>query len=102
MSPQWLLGCGFFLFPGASFSVRGQYKPQHIFFGIALFILSIMSCLLGITEMLLFKIRWVTKLGQGGAPSDLKQRDAPVPAQSVALQSPLEACISAAAESLTR
>ncbi|XP_041905988.1 transmembrane ascorbate-dependent reductase CYB561 isoform X2 [Corvus kubaryi] len=53
---QWLLGCGFFLFPGAS-SVRGQYKPQHIFFGITLFILSITSCLLGITEMLLFKIR---------------------------------------------
>ncbi|NXE00031.1 CY561 protein, partial [Chaetorhynchus papuensis] len=56
LSPQWLLGCGFFLFPGASFSLRGQYKPQHIFFGIALFILSITSCLLGITEMLLFKI----------------------------------------------
>ncbi|NWV33667.1 CY561 protein, partial [Grantiella picta] len=53
---QWLLGCGFFLFPGASFSLRGQYKPQHVFFGIALFILSITSCLLGITEMLLFKI----------------------------------------------
>ncbi|XP_053821240.1 transmembrane ascorbate-dependent reductase CYB561 [Vidua chalybeata] len=53
---QWFLGCGFFLFPGASFSLRGWYKPQHIFFGIALFILSIASCLLGITEMLLFKI----------------------------------------------
>ncbi|NWT73935.1 CY561 protein, partial [Prunella himalayana] len=56
VSPQWLLGCGFFLFPGASFSLRGWYKPQHIFFGITLFILSITSCLLGITEMLLFKI----------------------------------------------
>ncbi|XP_064256179.1 transmembrane ascorbate-dependent reductase CYB561 [Passer domesticus] len=53
---QWLLGCGFFLFPGASFSLRGWYKPQHIFFGITLFILSITSCLLGITEMLLFNI----------------------------------------------
>ncbi|KAF4804492.1 Cytochrome b561 [Turdus rufiventris] len=53
---QWFLGCGFFLFPGASFSLRGWYKPQHIFFGITLFILSITSCLLGITEMLLFKI----------------------------------------------
>ncbi|NXE97924.1 CY561 protein, partial [Menura novaehollandiae] len=56
MSPQWLLGCGFFLFPGASFLLRGWYKPQHIFFGITLFILSITACLLGITEMLLFKI----------------------------------------------
>ncbi|XP_057277985.1 transmembrane ascorbate-dependent reductase CYB561 isoform X2 [Pezoporus wallicus] len=54
---QWLLGCGFFLLPGASFSLRGRYKPQHIFIGIALFALSITSCLLGITEMLLFNIR---------------------------------------------
>ncbi|NWX32221.1 CY561 protein, partial [Notiomystis cincta] len=56
MPPQWFLGCGFFLFPGACFSLREWYKPQHIFFGIALFVLSITSCLLGITEMLLFKI----------------------------------------------
>ncbi|KFW62923.1 Cytochrome b561, partial [Pygoscelis adeliae] len=54
---QWLLGCGFFLLPGASFSLRGWYKPQHVFFGIALFVLSIAACLLGITEMLLFNIR---------------------------------------------
>ncbi|NXI50200.1 CY561 protein, partial [Chloroceryle aenea] len=53
---QWLLGCGFFLFPGASFSLRSRYKAQHVFFGIAVFILSIATCLLGITEMLLFKI----------------------------------------------
>uniref|UniRef100_A0A8C0VPT3 Transmembrane ascorbate-dependent reductase CYB561 n=1 Tax=Cyanistes caeruleus TaxID=156563 RepID=A0A8C0VPT3_CYACU len=53
---QWFLGCSFFLFPGASFLLRGWYKPQHIFFGITLFILSITSCLLGITEMLLFKL----------------------------------------------
>ncbi|NXE25144.1 CY561 protein, partial [Ardeotis kori] len=55
--PQWLLGCAFFLFPGASFSLRGRYKPQHVFFGIALFVLSIATSLLGITEMLLFNIR---------------------------------------------
>uniref|UniRef100_A0A663F9L7 Transmembrane ascorbate-dependent reductase CYB561 n=2 Tax=Aquila chrysaetos chrysaetos TaxID=223781 RepID=A0A663F9L7_AQUCH len=54
---QWLLGCGFFLLPGASFSLRSRYKPQHVFFGIALFALSIAACLLGITEMLLFNIR---------------------------------------------
>ncbi|NXK48160.1 CY561 protein, partial [Chauna torquata] len=53
---QWLLGCGFFLVPGASFSLRSRYKPQHIFFGITLFALSIATCLLGITEMLLFNI----------------------------------------------
>ncbi|NWZ54996.1 CY561 protein, partial [Haliaeetus albicilla] len=55
--PQWLLGFGFFLLPGASFSLRSRYKPQHVFFGIALFALSIAACLLGITEMLLFNIR---------------------------------------------
>ncbi|XP_064329036.1 transmembrane ascorbate-dependent reductase CYB561 isoform X3 [Phalacrocorax carbo] len=54
---QWLLGCGFFLLPSTSFSLRSRYKPQHIFFGIALFALSIAACLLGITEMLLFNIR---------------------------------------------
>lgn len=60
--PQWLLGCGFFLLPRASFSLRSRYKPQHVFFGIALFALSIAACLLGITEMLLFNIKWVTEL----------------------------------------
>ncbi|XP_053944455.1 transmembrane ascorbate-dependent reductase CYB561 isoform X3 [Cuculus canorus] len=54
---QWLLGCGFFLLPGTSFSLRSRYKPHHVFFGIALFVLSIIACLLGITEMLLFNIR---------------------------------------------
>ncbi|XP_042742477.1 transmembrane ascorbate-dependent reductase CYB561 [Lagopus leucura] len=54
---QWLLGCGFFLVPGTSFSLRGRYKPHHVFFGIALFAFSIATCLLGITEMLLFNIR---------------------------------------------
>ncbi|NWU90233.1 CY561 protein, partial [Upupa epops] len=53
---QWLLGCSFFLFPGASFSLRSWYKPQHVFLGITLFALSIAACLLGITEMLLFNI----------------------------------------------
>ncbi|NXN98102.1 CY561 protein, partial [Rhinopomastus cyanomelas] len=53
---QWLLGCGFFLFPSASFSLRSWYKPQHVFLGITLFALSIAVCLLGITEMLLFNI----------------------------------------------
>lgn len=60
--PQWLLGCGFFLLPRASFSLRSRYKPRHVFFGIALFALSIAACLLGITEMLLFNIKWVTEL----------------------------------------
>lgn len=54
---QWLLGLCFFLFPGASLSLRSRYKPQHVFFGLFLLILSIAAGLLGILEMLLFKIR---------------------------------------------
>ncbi|KAL8175814.1 UNVERIFIED_CONTAM: hypothetical protein K2H54_008902 [Gekko kuhli] len=53
---QWLLGLVFFLCPGASFSVRSRYKPQHVFFGVFLFILSVATALLGILELLLFKI----------------------------------------------
>ncbi|XP_061468657.1 transmembrane ascorbate-dependent reductase CYB561 isoform X2 [Rhineura floridana] len=53
---QWLLGLCFFLFPGASFSLRSRYKPQHVFFGAAILILSIATALLGILEVLLFKI----------------------------------------------
>ncbi|XP_061468652.1 transmembrane ascorbate-dependent reductase CYB561 isoform X1 [Rhineura floridana] len=54
---QWLLGLCFFLFPGASFSLRSRYKPQHVFFGAAILILSIATALLGILEVLLFKIK---------------------------------------------
>ncbi|XP_015280415.1 PREDICTED: cytochrome b561 [Gekko japonicus] len=54
---QWLLGLVFFLCPGVSFSVRSRYKPQHVFFGVFLLVLSIATALLGILELLLFKIR---------------------------------------------
>uniref|UniRef100_A0A8C3IUB3 Transmembrane ascorbate-dependent reductase CYB561 n=2 Tax=Chrysemys picta bellii TaxID=8478 RepID=A0A8C3IUB3_CHRPI len=54
---QWLVGFSFFLFPGASFSLRSRYKPQHVFFGVFLLVLSIATCLLGIKELLLFSIQ---------------------------------------------
>ncbi|XP_034611948.1 cytochrome b561 [Trachemys scripta elegans] len=54
---QWLVGFSFFLFPGASFSLRSRYKPQHVFFGVFLLALSIATCLLGIKELLLFSIQ---------------------------------------------
>ncbi|XP_053234706.1 transmembrane ascorbate-dependent reductase CYB561 [Podarcis raffonei] len=54
---QWLLGWSFFLFPGASFSLRSRYKPQHVFFGAALLILSVATALLGVLEVLLFNIK---------------------------------------------
>ncbi|XP_068932347.1 transmembrane ascorbate-dependent reductase CYB561 [Petaurus breviceps papuanus] len=54
---QWLMGFSFFLFPGASFSFRNQYRPQHIFFGTALFLLSVGTTLLGIKEALIFGLK---------------------------------------------
>ncbi|XP_053140588.1 transmembrane ascorbate-dependent reductase CYB561 isoform X2 [Hemicordylus capensis] len=54
---QWLLGLGLFLFPGASLPLRSRYKAQHVFFGVFLLLLSLATALLGILELLLFKIR---------------------------------------------
>ncbi|XP_051894590.1 transmembrane ascorbate-dependent reductase CYB561 isoform X2 [Pristis pectinata] len=54
---QWVMGLAFFLFPGVTYSLRTIYYPYHVFFGLALFILSIGTCLTGITEVLLTSIR---------------------------------------------
>uniref|UniRef100_F6XMA2 Transmembrane ascorbate-dependent reductase CYB561 n=1 Tax=Monodelphis domestica TaxID=13616 RepID=F6XMA2_MONDO len=51
---QWLMGFSFFLFPGATFSLRNGYRPQHVFFGATLFLLSVGTALLGIEEALIF------------------------------------------------
>lgn len=56
VSLQWLVGFSFFLFPGASFSLRNRYRPQHIFFGASIFVLSVGTALLGLKEALLFKL----------------------------------------------
>ncbi|EPQ02956.1 Cytochrome b561 [Myotis brandtii] len=53
---QWLVGFSFFLFPGASFSLRSRYRPLHIFFGASIFLLSVGTALLGLKEALLFKL----------------------------------------------
>lgn len=53
---QWVMGLTFFLFPGASVSLRSWYLSLHVFFGLALFALAIGTCLLGIKEKLLFSI----------------------------------------------
>ncbi|MBN3296494.1 transmembrane ascorbate-dependent reductase CYB561 [Amia ocellicauda] len=53
---QWLMGLTIFLFPGASPALRSWYLSLHVFFGLALFILAIATCLLGIKEKLLFSI----------------------------------------------
>ncbi|KAJ8404346.1 hypothetical protein AAFF_G00341190 [Aldrovandia affinis] len=53
---QWLMGLGFHLFPGASARLRSRYLPLHDFFGLAVLGLAVASCLLGISEKLLFDI----------------------------------------------
>ncbi|XP_059764588.1 transmembrane ascorbate-dependent reductase CYB561 [Balaenoptera ricei] len=53
---QWLVGFSFFLFPGASFSLRSRYRPQHVFLGGAIFLLSVGTALLGLKEALLFEL----------------------------------------------
>ncbi|XP_051995805.1 transmembrane ascorbate-dependent reductase CYB561-like isoform X2 [Xyrauchen texanus] len=53
---QWLLGMGFFVFPWASAQIRNWYLPLHVFFGLLLLVMSVGTCLLGITEKLLFSI----------------------------------------------
>ncbi|XP_045693484.1 transmembrane ascorbate-dependent reductase CYB561 [Phyllostomus hastatus] len=53
---QWLVGFSFFLFPGASFSLRSRYRPQHTFFGASIFVLCVGTALLGLKEALLFQL----------------------------------------------
>ncbi|XP_026203249.1 cytochrome b561 isoform X1 [Anabas testudineus] len=53
---QWVMGLLFFLFPVASSWLRASYLPIHVFCGLVLLVMAIGSCLLGITEKLLFSI----------------------------------------------
>ncbi|XP_005811294.1 cytochrome b561 [Xiphophorus maculatus] len=53
---QWVLGLLFFLFPVASSWLRATYLPIHVFCGLTLLVMAIGTCLLGITEKLLFSI----------------------------------------------
>lgn len=56
---QWVMGLMFFLFPVASAWLRASYLPVHVFCGLVLLVMAIGTCLLGITEKLLFSIMYV-------------------------------------------
>ena len=53
------LACGFlsFLFPKLPDQPRAAYLRVHIFFGVLIFVLAIATCLMGMTEKLLFHIK---------------------------------------------
>ncbi|XP_033225429.1 cytochrome b561-like isoform X2 [Belonocnema kinseyi] len=51
---QWLAGSVSFLYPGVEAPLRTAYMPIHVYFGTAGFIAVITSCLLGLTEKILF------------------------------------------------
>ncbi|XP_051165143.1 transmembrane ascorbate-dependent reductase CYB561-like isoform X1 [Leptopilina boulardi] len=51
---QWIAGCVSFLYPGIQITLRAAYMPIHVYFGTAGFIASVASCLLGLTEKILF------------------------------------------------
>ncbi|KAM4691227.1 transmembrane ascorbate-dependent reductase CYB561 [Rhinophrynus dorsalis] len=53
---QWIAGFIIFFVPGVAFTYRSQFKPLHVFLGLALLLCSIATCLLGLTEKLLFSI----------------------------------------------
>ncbi|XP_035688206.1 cytochrome b561-like isoform X1 [Branchiostoma floridae] len=53
---QWVLGMSTYLLPFASRWIRTLFMPYHRFFGLVIFAMSIATCLMGLTEKLLFTI----------------------------------------------
>ena len=51
---QWVFGLVTFLLPGLSDSIKSLYKPIHVFWGVAIFVLAIATALMGINEKLIF------------------------------------------------
>ncbi|XP_068120228.1 transmembrane ascorbate-dependent reductase CYB561 [Hyperolius riggenbachi] len=53
---QWILGFILFFVPGVAFAYKSRFKPLHAFLGLCLLVIAIATCLLGLTEKLLFAI----------------------------------------------
>lgn len=51
---QWLLGFFSFMFPGAQSSTRARLAPWHVFFGMVIFFMAILTALIGLTEKFFF------------------------------------------------
>lgn len=53
---QWVFGFSAFLFPKFPDGLRALYLKIHVFFGMAIFLLAIATCLTGITEKAFFSV----------------------------------------------
>ncbi|KAG9474398.1 hypothetical protein GDO78_004610 [Eleutherodactylus coqui] len=53
---QWILGFIMFFLPGVGFAYKSRFKPLHVFIGFSLLVSTIATCLLGLTEKMLFAI----------------------------------------------
>ncbi|KAL7839242.1 hypothetical protein SRHO_G00259000 [Serrasalmus rhombeus] len=54
---QWAAGFGTFLLPWSPMALRVLVKPTHVWMGAIIFVLSIVSCISGINEKLLFVLK---------------------------------------------
>lgn len=54
---QWLAGYTSFLFPGLQPPLRASYLPIHVYFGAAIFVCAIATCLLGLNEKAIFTLQ---------------------------------------------
>ncbi|OAY77288.1 putative ascorbate-specific transmembrane electron transporter 1, partial [Ananas comosus] len=48
---QWLLGFTYFLFPGSTMTMRADYAPWHIFFGVVIFLMAVCSAETGLSKI---------------------------------------------------
>ncbi|CAH1790432.1 unnamed protein product [Owenia fusiformis] len=53
---QWVFGFVSFLWPKVALSMRTIYKPIHVYFGLAIFVMAIATSLMGITEKAFFSV----------------------------------------------
>ncbi|XP_075033466.1 transmembrane ascorbate-dependent reductase CYB561 [Mixophyes fleayi] len=53
---QWICGFVMFFVPGIAFAYKSRFKPLHVFLGLSLLVSTIATCLLGLTEKLLFAL----------------------------------------------
>ncbi|XP_062291105.1 lysosomal membrane ascorbate-dependent ferrireductase CYB561A3-like [Scomber scombrus] len=69
---QWSLGLAGFLFPCSPSWFRSTLKPVHIWIGKAVLILSLTSCISGITEKLLLTLNGATGEPYNSLPEEAK------------------------------